>query len=391
MYLDLRKAQSARILLGIYGIDIEKSKVNIGEIREWGGKKYRKVDSGKWVEIKETKQGIKEREVAQSGMKKVIISEINKHREILDRLTREISKKWGEENNIDINNIWNIGIKVKLSKFLENDDEVQEARRNFSQIRKDLSEDLEEVENLLQKQSKLTREEKNGKKEIDTNSEEYKSVIQQLSTFNKILNEIPSDCSPSQALGEITVDNYWLNTDTLFRSVYEFNSEDNKGENNTWKDGVKEKWEEMKVSKKYEHTFSPKSSSEYLVDRVNGDIYRMSDHWGRCASCYWVIDKEISYAIAKCNVKDFKRNDRNSYYNPEKIKAILSISSKKLIILKELLENENQYLDKTSSSEIKIKISYIRMNLASVYHDNNEEVKRLREEYKSIFEFEFKK
>ena len=72
-------------------------------------------------------------------------------------------------------------------------------------------------------------------------------------------------------------------------------------------------WEEMKESGQYEFQKSPKSDSEYLLDRQTGDIYRFSNHWGVVASCEWGIDQFLAneagngmYQIAKCNISDFK-------------------------------------------------------------------------------------
>lgn len=73
-------------------------------------------------------------------------------------------------------------------------------------------------------------------------------------------------------------------------------------------------FDEMKKSGKYEHQKSPKSDSEYLLDHKTGDIFRLSNHWGRVASCIWHIDNNAApegtsiYEIGKCNIRDFKPN-----------------------------------------------------------------------------------
>ena len=69
-------------------------------------------------------------------------------------------------------------------------------------------------------------------------------------------------------------------------------------------------WERLKREHpEWEHHKSPKSESEYLIDRENGDIYRKSHHWGRVASCNWKISlvNQGAYAIGKANVRDFER------------------------------------------------------------------------------------
>ncbi|MGN1220523.1 MAG: hypothetical protein ACI4TU_06270, partial [Candidatus Cryptobacteroides sp.] len=93
-----------------------------------------------------------------------------------------------------------------------------------------------------------------------------------------------------------TTEDYFLSTRTDFKTVPT--------------DDVNGTWEEMKNSGKYEHTKSPLSDSEYLVDHETGDIYRMSDHWGPAASCYWTLDgkpgrQQTEMRIAKSNIKDF--------------------------------------------------------------------------------------
>ena len=93
-----------------------------------------------------------------------------------------------------------------------------------------------------------------------------------------------------------TTDDYFLSTRTDFKTVPT--------------DDVNGTWEEMKNSGKYEHKKSPLSNSEYLVDHETGDIYRMSDHWGPTASCYWALDgnfgrQRTEMRIAKSNIKDF--------------------------------------------------------------------------------------
>ena len=93
-----------------------------------------------------------------------------------------------------------------------------------------------------------------------------------------------------------TTEDYFLSTRTDFKTVPT--------------DDVKGTWEEMKNSGKYEHTKSPLSNSEYLVDHETGDIYRMSDHWGPASSCYWTLDgfpgqRYTAETIAKSNIKDF--------------------------------------------------------------------------------------
>jgi len=55
------------------------------------------------------------------------------------------------------------------------------------------------------------------------------------------------------------------------------------------------------------------SSSYYAVDAAKNEVYRLSNHWGRVASCFWFLDKDLPiwqlrqrlYVIAKANFSDF--------------------------------------------------------------------------------------
>ena len=49
-------------------------------------------------------------------------------------------------------------------------------------------------------------------------------------------------------------------------------------------------WEELKKKEGFHLEHSPKSDSEYLVNDATGEIYRKSDHWGRVASCHWMLN-----------------------------------------------------------------------------------------------------
>lgn len=102
----------------------------------------------------------------------------------------------------------------------------------------------------------------------------------------------------SEARPEPSVDDYYENTRATFEPVAE------------GKD-VDAEWEELKADSRYEYKQSPKSGSEYLIDRETGDILRKSDHWGDVASCEWGLDgkPDNTYAIGKANIKDFENTD----------------------------------------------------------------------------------
>lgn len=75
---------------------------------------------------------------------------------------------------------------------------------------------------------------------------------------------------------------------------------------------LKAEWDKLKHEHpEWEWHLSPKSSSEYLIDKETGDIYRYSDHWGKVATCHWKVKGGhgvTEQIIAKANIKDFDRN-----------------------------------------------------------------------------------
>lgn len=138
---------------------------------------------------------------------------------------------------------------------------------------------------------------------------------------------------------------YYLNTICIFKPVAT-------GEYSN----VNEKWEKLKLESRFEHHESPcrGSISEYLVDAKSGDIFRFSDHWGKCASCTWDLDvenknyydiDEKSYeemAIGVANLNEFKRKEY--YYvqtkSAEAAKMLLSDMENNVKKLNSLL-NDN--------------------------------------------------
>lgn len=361
---------------------LEKAKAYIGEIREWNGQKYKKVKEGQWVKLKETKQGVKEQEVAESGMKKVIQSEIASHRKVLDDILADYKKKWIEKNG---DTFYSVVTKVKFAREQELDDTIKQAREHFNKIYKDLSEDLAEVHQLQEKKAKQKREELVGKREVDEKDNYFKDNFDAFHTLDKQLSSIKDYLPASQIAPIVSVDNYWLDTEVVFQSIYEYNLKD-ADNNGVWQDPVEKKWEEIRNSGKFEFTQSPKSSSQYLVDRATGDVYRKADHWGRCASCYWGTNMNHNYGIAKANIKDFKRTD-GSWVNPEKIKAYVSTSEVMLDKLKEMVTNDSIYFTKGANERLKmrtkkIEVDYLKYGARLKENELNE----LKQKYKELFE-----
>ena len=100
---------------------------------------------------------------------------------------------------------------------------------------------------------------------------------------------------------KVTADNYYIGTRTNFESVYKGNT----------RLALDSAWNALKKKEGFVWHHSPLSESEYLVNEETGEVYRMSGHWGRVASCWWSLDNDNSYrllewAIGKSNIKDFK-------------------------------------------------------------------------------------
>ena len=79
-------------------------------------------------------------------------------------------------------------------------------------------------------------------------------------------------------------------------------------------------WEELKKKEGFRLERSPKSDSEYLVNDATGEIYRKSDHWGRVASCHWMLNglrREGDWYIGRANVDEFEREKGGYMYSTE--------------------------------------------------------------------------
>ena len=138
------------------------------------------------------------------------------------------------------------------------------------------------------------------------------------------------------------------------------------------------KWEEMKGSGQYEFQKSPKSNSEYLLDRQTGDIYRFSNHWGVVASCEWGIDQFFAneagngiYQIAKCNIADFKPilSSNMLVGNPDYDNAYIDALDKTISNYEQLLASRVEMTD------------FVRQRVESVLEDYKTLQKRYDEEH----------
>lgn len=100
---------------------------------------------------------------------------------------------------------------------------------------------------------------------------------------------------------EVTVEDYFKATKVEFNDVAE-------GMTRAEMDAL---WQSL-ADQGCEYHQSPLSASEYMVNRLTGDIYRRSSHWGkRISTCCWTLNRNgvrltMCYTIAKANVSDFQ-------------------------------------------------------------------------------------
>lgn len=353
----------------------------VGSIREWNNGSYKKIGEGEWVKVVKDKDKI----IASSGIKKVINDQLKESVKEYQKVIDEYEKNWKIENQSGFDTIQG---KVRLARDKDSDPKLNSFREQYFNRNKELREELSEVENLFEIKAKKNKEQKSGKKEIGIN-DEY--LINNFKAFHTILEEVeqvPNALPASKIAPNIGVEDYWINTDTVFQSVYEYKKEDADSEDGVWRDPVLKKWNEMKNSGKYEFTQSPKSSSQYLVDKESGDIYRCADHWGKCASCHWGNDfNQSDYGIGVSNIKDFKRND-GYWSNPNKEKVIISSSRTILDNLKQMITNKKVYFDNQASVRIRNITKKIEENLKFQARLSEELINKIKEDYKEVFEFD---
>ena len=313
--------------------DLEKAVAMIGEIRHWQDGDYKKVGTGEWVKVGTNKS------VSSSTMQKIISAEYER----LEREFQKIKKDFEDSANIKGNRS-SVTYKVLLEKAWNDEVVRNEFIHNIRAEQKDLSDELNEIKIRIKAQQKLNREKKAGKKELDEKDvEPFISTIR--STFVQINKNIPRIVTADVVFKDVTPENYFLDTETDFSNICADIVDYKK---------VDDKWKELK-NKGFEWHKSPKSDSEYLIDKKSGDVYRLSDHWGRVASCNWYIDSDSDnvYTVGKSNLKNFKRKVSGSYLNPDYSQAITDASKRFLSKIKELVsDNDKFYLAKKALKNI---------------------------------------
>lgn len=369
----IRKA----ILEGLIPVElISKAVVNIGETRIWSDGKYKKISRGKWVKV----VGNKEKQIAVSGTIKKLKNEINKVHVLFleqkNKFQKSLETKFTEgtvQYNVFFGRAWN--------QELDNNDFI----KKILQEQRDLHDEIIEIENQSKIDKKIEREQSIGKKEIDFDdlTDQFRDFT---ILFQQIENKIPKTAHANEVAPEVTVDDYYLDTEADFKTIEEFRSN---SEDGVYRDNVAEKWKEMKESGKYEFTQSPKSFSQYLIDRSTGDVFRMSDHWGRCASCEWYNTFESgNYGIGVCNEKDFKRKASGYWFNPKFREKIVEASNIILPQLNDLVKEKDKFYltDKAKERVVnyakKIFNDYLKYSALL----SEEELGKLREKYIDLFE-----
>lgn len=370
-------------------IDLEKAKAQIGEIRDWADGKYKKISDGEWVKVTETKAGVKEKTVAQSGMKKVIAVELEKHYASYRKVVDDFEKNWLSANQLSRDALSRVQNKVRLQRDQVESETIKEAYENYSKARTDLNDDLQDVMNSQEIKAKKDREEKAGKREVGIDDEVFNSKMDSISSLFQDINKLPSFTTADKALGKPVVENYWLNTDTTFKNIYSYNSDDatelGKKEDKSWSDPVEARWEEMRNSGKYEFTQSPKSSSQYLVDKKENKVYRKSDHWGRCASCVWDFDGTHNYGIGVSHIDDFTRNKGAGWANPDKMNTSQVNNKKVLSILKKYIKDDTMYLDEKANKKVKQVLERVISDLKNTAMLDDKTLTKIKKQNKELF------
>lgn len=343
----------------LFGEKIEKAVAEIGETCQWADGTYKKVGRGEWVKVT---QG-KEKAVSSSTVLKKIKLKIPELQEKLKRAYADFEKKFAESSKYPPNTAaYREFFNSAWFSELKKNEFVKKIRAE----QKDLEEEINEI--------KAHAREKNG----EFNETDLKDkVLNNLSAAWRKVNEVPRFISAKQAMPQVTLKDYYLDTETTFKSICPADEK--------WRE-TEERWEKMKKDPKLEWHHSPKSSSQYLIDESTGDIYRYSDHWGSVASCSWHLDsqKEDGWDIAKSNIRNFERLDiRNNYFNPQyRIKAV---ETAKEIILPSLQETiKIAGLTKTARKTLNAFCDKVFWDLHTWANMSLEEVKELRKKYELV-------
>lgn len=363
------------ILKSFIDDNIFKAVAAVGETRQWADGLYRKVSDGKWVKV----VGNKEKSVSSAAIKKIVENEINRLNSVFASKKEDFKKNLITKYEKD-----SLHYQTFFDKAWTEELENNPFLIKINQKRQDLRDEQRQIYVTIAREAKQRREKKAGKSELDAID-----IKDSISSSQKFIKEVKKDfpmyVTAKEAMPVVTADDYYLDTETVFSN--EFSNIEHSVEE------LNEIWDKMKADKNYEHHQSPKSSSEYLINKATGEIYRYSDHWGgHIASCSWYLGKQGMgseiLSIGRSNLKDFSRKDENrSYFNPKYQEAMMGQAELSFRMLNNLVkENPKFYLTKQAQKEVKDAADRIYEQCVVGLNLSELELKKLRRKYTAIFE-----
>lgn len=347
--------------------DFEKAVAVIGEIRHWQDGDYRKVDNGKWVKV----ENGKEKKVGNARIQRVL-------RDEYDRLQSQFNQAMSEfESRLETKySKGTLAYRVFFSNAWQN--EVQENKfiQRIKAEQSDINDEIREIKNQILESKKKKREAESGKKEIDVNDLNDLINTHQRGIL-KISSSVKKYASAKQVMPEVTTDDYFLDTETNFKNLFNEKRED-----------LDDVWERMKKNDELTFHKSPKSYSEYLINKTTGEVYRYSNHWGKVASCDWYLNKPLGtlgWDIAKSYVSKFKRKDTGLYFNPNYREAVVDFEKQYLSKIKKLVsKNQSFYLTDKAQKRVNGLLDFIYRRLEYDALLSIKEIERLKKQYELI-------
>ena len=370
----------------------------VGERITLGDSEYLKLGDGHFAKILRAKDGgEKQRPVAASGALKFVNEERRRLEEAAAREKDRLEDAFvASSSRYKSREKYNIIYRAALSEYISqtHSDVLREVYKKLCELGRERQGLIEQINDYKKKK----REHEHGKRELNE-----KDVVERLRDVDLRITHAERNIEhyvpASVAAPVVTTADYFCDTETTFTPVMQlvYRMERDEHGNRIIKSNEQEiqsRWDAMKADDRFLHEKSPKSNSEYLIDKVNGDIYRFSDHWGFVASCTWAVNFDfttsedqaqgilrVSDGIAVSNVKNFvRKKDSYGWSNPEYCETMRSLLLEKLDIIKELVSNENSqtYLDKSA-------IKYLeRSVIGRLFHDLKTKTLLQSEEHRDI-------
>ena len=354
---------------------------SVGTVRNWNGVFYKKIADNEWAKI----EGDKVKKIADSSVVKNLKNEtknvIVKHNSIKDNyekfLTEQFEKEHPKFTRDSMN--YNVGLRAYIQKYKNcNSDYINQIKNIDSELL-DISEEINKLERKIYLIKKEKRERETGLKQIDLiDLKEFliSSVPSRFGSLYKDGVKIKDflDLSEYYADKKIDSENYYICTNGEFTVI-------ERGEN------AENTFNKMKDNADYQYTHSPKSTSEYLIDEKNSCVYRIADHWGRCASCDWGLNETPEYhetILAICKFSDLKRNNHftgQSVVNPDFVNE-MNIRIKNNILDMNKVCSLNAEFSKKAKEELSSRFNNISM-VVSFY--GNSEIKNMFESLVKIY------